>query len=137
MAKNTSEVAAAQKSKAAPKPKAPKAKPAATTGGTPMIDTTLVAQSAARMLAAGAGGAIGTSATSRPSESAGFKQLKASLQKPTGGNSFAGSLLGGHSTAKKLGNAGNGPAAGPQVGRGQTFGADVNRSSVPRRTGGG
>ena len=63
-------------------------------------------------------------------ESATFKQLKQGLNKPAGG---VGSLLGAPAGQKKS----NLPFAGPRQNfRNQTFGADVNRSGVPRRTGG-
>jgi hypothetical protein len=65
-------------------------------------------------------------------ESASFKNLKDSLNKPTSGG--LGGNFGGIGAQKKSGQNFGG---GKQVGRNQTFGADVNRAGVPRRTGGG
>jgi hypothetical protein len=58
--------------------------------------------------------------------------MKAGLNKPTAAGT--GGLLGNLPGYKKS-NSSFGP--GNQVGRNQTFGADVNRTGVPRRTGGG
>jgi hypothetical protein len=113
---------------------------------TPLIDTSLAAQAAARMLLSRAttGGAVAQpqAAEANPQgaqgetpekrETSTFKQLKNSLNKPTSGS--LGSVLGGGMSGKK-GNTGFG-SGNRQVGRNQTFGADVNRSGVPRRTGG-
>jgi hypothetical protein len=116
--------------------------------GVPLIDTDLAASTAAKMLvsraASGAqratSGAAASAASSSPSEAeepgekretSTFKQLKQNLTKPQGGG--LGSVLGGPVAGKK----GNTPIGGnQQVARNQTFGADVNRSGVPRRTGG-
>ena len=96
----------------------------------PQIDTILAAQSAANrvvqreMLAGGTG-------SGEKHESSSFKQLKANLNKPTlhGPSSFLTSTA-----PQKKSNL---PFAGrKQVGHNQTFGADVNRTGVPRRTGG-
>ncbi len=117
---------------------APKAgkKPAAAqpnTGGLPQIDTNLAASAAAKALAAGIGTTSATPTGAASQESAGFKQMKAGLNKPAFGGA-AGNLLGNMGNAKKS----NQPFGGnKQVGRNQTFGADVNRSGVPRRTSGG
>jgi len=63
-------------------------------------------------------------------ESASFKQLKEGLNKPA---SSVGNLLGAPAGQKKS----NLPFGGQkQSFRNQTFGADVNRTGVPRRTGG-
>jgi membrane protein involved in colicin uptake len=128
------------------KKKAP-GKPAAagTPSAFPLIDTSLAAEAAARMLRSRA--TSGTPAPQSPSadasaenaqgdapdkrETSTFKQLKNSLNKPAGG---LGNVLGGGTSGKK-GNTGFG-GGNRQVGRNQTFGADVNRSGVPRRTGG-
>lgn len=118
---------------AARKPAAKKAPPAAkksarpATGAAPLIDTSLAAAAAAKMVAnrdllTGAG---------EKRESGSFKQLKESLTKPatTGPASFL------QSTAPQ--KKSNLPFGGRnQVGHNQTFGADVNRAGVPRRTGG-
>ncbi len=99
-------------------------------GGLPQIDTNLAAQSAANMVAhRDALQAVSDSGDKR--ESSAFKQLKANLNKPSvqGPASFL------QSTApQKKGNLPFGSRK--QVGHNQTFGADVNRTGVPRRTGG-
>jgi hypothetical protein len=105
---------------------------------TPMIDTDLAAQTAAAMVANRA--AIGTSqpAGSQKQESSSFKSLKESLNKPSAGG--LGGILGTGTGNKKFSPGFGGPKqGGPGAGggRNQTFGADVNRSGVPRRTGGG
>jgi len=92
------------------------------------FDTTLAASAAAKMVAQGAAPAA---ATGHHPESAAFKKLKQSLNKPStqGISNFIQSTA----PAKKGGQP---FAAQNQMKRGQTFGADVNRSGVPRRTGG-
>jgi hypothetical protein len=114
----------------------PAQKPA--TAGAPIIDTRLAAAAAASMVAhrdPSAGGAPANGAASDQSdsgrqESASFKQLKQGLNKPA---ASVGNLLGTPPGQKKS----NLPFGGPkQSFRNQTFGADVNRSGVPRRTGG-
>ena len=153
MAKKSSEktdaakksAAPAKKSAAAAKGKAPAAgakKQASSTGGgapqTPMIDTSLAASTAAAMIlnraVTGGGGGTPQAGANQPAkkESASFKNLKDSLNKPTAGG--LGGNFGGIGAQKKSGQNFGG---GKQVGRNQTFGADVNRAGVPRRTGGG
>jgi hypothetical protein len=151
MAKKSTEKTGAAKKTAAPakkpapaaKGKAPAAgakKQAGGTGGgspqTPMIDTNLAASNAAAMIlnraATGGGNAQGGAAQPAKKESASFKNLKDSLNKPAGGG--LGGNFGGIGAQKKTGQNFGG---GKQVGRNQTFGADVNRAGVPRRTGGG
>jgi hypothetical protein len=128
------------------------AKPAGSPSGVPLIDTSLAAETAAKFVmnrallgnAAPAGGA-GPAQPAEPAEDAQaapegaekretstFKQLKAGLNKPAAGG--LGGLLGNASVGKK----GNTPFGGgnQQVGRNQTFGGDITRSGVPRRTGG-
>ena len=134
---------------AATKKKAP-AKPSA--GGTstpasmPLIDTSLAAETAAKfvvnraMLGNAGSGATARSPQDQPDnsepeekrESSAFKQLKAGLNKTS--VQGPGGILGGAGQNKKS----NTPFGGgnQQTGRNQTFGADVNRSGVPRRTGG-
>jgi hypothetical protein len=68
-----------------------------------------------------------------PAESSNFRQLKESLSKPH--SQTMGNLL------DKISSTGQKKSAlpfggGKQVGHNQTFGADVNRRNVPRRTGG-
>jgi hypothetical protein len=125
MAKTKKSTASSSKSKKS----APAGKPQ--TSAAPLIDTSLAASTAARMIAARNGLTGNAAPAEKPHESGTFKQLKEGLAKPS--PALGGSL---------------GPIAGPnksnlphtfakQVGRNQTFGADVNRAGVPRRTGGG
>ncbi len=132
-AKKTETTTAAAKSETAPKKKTAKSKPAAASQA-PMINTSLAAESAAKMVGAGFASAAGApSATGEQKESASFKHLKDSINKPS--SNVMSNLLdktGGLNQKKS-----NLPfTGGKQVGRNQTFGADVNRSGVPRRTGG-
>jgi hypothetical protein len=127
-AEPTKETAA--KDSAAKKPAAKKAtpkKPAPITiGQSPLIDTSLAASAAARMLAAGfPSKADGGKARQ---ESSMFKQLKAGLNKP-------------HSAAmsnvldkSNIHDATKQHQFSKQVGHNQTFGTDATRSGVPRRT---
>ena len=95
-----------------------------------IVDTNLAAAAAAAMVGNKAGGASGQGGAPRK-ESAGFKQMKAGLNKPA--SSVMGNLLDNTGGQKKT----NQPFTGfKQVGRNQTFGADVNRTGVPRRTSG-
>jgi hypothetical protein len=117
------------------KPAKSKSPPAAPAGGPPLIDTNLAAASAAKFVAAKVAaptsGATTSSAPTAPKESSAFKNLKESLAKPASA-AMANFLdkTGGPSQKKQ-----NLPLhGGKQVGRNQTFGADVNRAGVPRRT---
>ncbi len=98
-----------------------------------MVDTNLAAQSAAKRLAAGFSSGIAGGAPVAPS--AAFKHMKESVNKPH--------IAGLDSILDKTAPAGPGKTNQPshnfsnQTGRNQTFGADVNRTGVPRRTGGG
>ena len=147
-----SKPAATTKSAAAAKPAATKKKASPASSGSggggsavPLIDTDLAAQAAARMLISRA--TSGAAPSPQPAdraaegeqpdagekrESSTFKQLKNSMNKPASGG--LGGILGGGPAGKK-GNTGFG-GGNQQVGRNQTFGADVNRAGVPRRTGG-
>jgi hypothetical protein len=120
-AQKTSAAPAAKKAaKSAPKVSAP----------APQIDTALAAQSAASMVA-NRDRLGGGSGSGDRQESSSFKQLKANLNKPAlhGPASFLTSTA-----PQKKSNL---PFTGrKQVGHNQTFGADVNRTGVPRRTGG-
>jgi hypothetical protein len=126
---------AAKKPAAAAVPeKKPAAKPAASAAasGSPVIDTSLAANAAAAMIAGKVSGTGGKPAGSQPQkkESAAFKQLKAGLNKPS-----AGSLGGAFGVAGQQKKNVTQQHGGPrQVGHNQTFGADVTRSGVPRRT---
>ena len=124
--------APAKKAASAPAPKAKKAaKPSAPSTDVPLIDTSLAAQAAAKMVVnrdmLGSGKPSG-----EKKESGSFKQLKESLLKPA--VQGPGGLLSPIGQQKK---ANTGFGGRNQVGHNQTFGADVNRSGVPRRTSGG
>jgi hypothetical protein len=87
------------------------------------------------MIANKAGGAAGgAGGANKPpqqkKESAAFKHLKAGLNKPA-----AGALGGAFGVAgKQQKKAAQNYGGGKQVGHNQTFGSDVNRAGVPRRT---
>jgi len=123
------------KKKAESAPKAPAKKEAAkkpaaqqTHGDLPSINTSAAASAAAAMI--GNKVSLAGGGMARP-ESSAFKQMKEGLNNHSAG---MGNMLPQAGTAKKS----NQPfAAGKQVGHNQTFGADVNRTGVPRRTGGG
>jgi hypothetical protein len=97
--------------------------------GMPTLDTSLAAQTAARMVARR--DMLENARTPEgQTESSAFKQLKENINKPAHGPS---SFLQNTAPQKKS----NQPYGGPnQVGKNQTFGADVNRTGIPRRTGG-
>jgi hypothetical protein len=101
--------------------------------GSPLVDTNLAAEAAAKRVAAGLGPV--KSASNLPmSQSASFKAMKEHLAKP----SIAGLSGVLDKTAGPSQRQSNAPFhGGKQTGRNQTFGADVNRTGVPRRTGGG
>ena len=96
----------------------------------PLIDTSLAAEAAAKMVANRDPHAKPEAPEKREGSSL-IKQLKQSLHKPM--PQGPGGLLSNLHPGKKP----NLPFGGRnQVGHNQTFGADVNRSGVPRRTGG-
>jgi hypothetical protein len=106
--------------------------------GVPLIDTSLAASAAAKMVLNRAVGGAGAPVASGDAEAAGdkretstFKQLKQGLSK--GGSQGIGGLLGGVQGGKKVTQTFAGPN---QVRRNQTFGADASRTNIPRRTGG-
>jgi hypothetical protein len=102
-----------------------------TTGTTAsLIDTSLAAQSAAKLLVAKSHGT--GQQTSAKTESDSFKNLKDSVNKPH--LQGMDNLL--NSTGLPAAKRSNTPFGHKQVGHNQTFGADVNRTGVPRRTGG-
>ena len=119
--------------KTAPKKAAAKsaaAKPAPI--GTPMIDTNFAAQTAARMIGAKVTNAAPSGEGKK--ETSAFRQLRDSMTK--GHSSSINSVL--NSTMPQSAKKSEMPfRGGKQVGRNQTFGADVSKNSVPRRTGGG
>lgn len=129
--------AASAKAAAGAKQPAKAGKPAAAPQS-PLIDTGLAAQTAAAMVAnrlASTGGS--STPPAQEQESSAFRDFKKGLNKPSAG-SFGG-ILGAGSGQKKFGSGFGGPkqsGPGGPGGRNQTFGADVNRSGVPRRTGG-
>jgi hypothetical protein len=103
-----------------------KAPAKATPAGMPMVDTDLAAQSAARMLLSKP--ASSTLPTMPRKESGAFKNLKDSVNKPNLG-----------ALDQVMGSVGPQRSNLPhhrdqQKGHNQTFGADVNRAGVPRRT---
>ena len=110
--------------------KEPAKKSAAPVANEFMINTSNAASAAAALV--GNKFSVGASSSSAPRpESSAFKAMKQNLANPSAG---MGNMLPQASTAKKS----NQPfASGKQVGHNQTFGADVNRAGVPRRTGGG
>jgi hypothetical protein len=124
------ETAAKTPAKKAPAKKTAAKKQAAAPAAAPMVDTTLAAQNAAKLLAAGLPRKSATGTGSKPN-SALFKNLKEGLAKPhlTG---LDGILDKSAPTDAKRSNVPFGGAK--QVGHNQTFGADVTRSGVPRRT---
>ena len=118
----------AKKKSDSPSQKKSTSKPAVPTSS-PLIDTTRAANTAAAMVA-GKVAPLPSSAAPKK-ESAAFKQLKAGLNKPSP------SALGGAFAVPNQKKKSNLPfGGGKQVGHNQTFGADVTRSGVPRRTAG-
>jgi hypothetical protein len=115
---------------------APAKKPAAAAGtvpasAAPVIDTSLAANAAAAMIASKVAQGAPAASSGQPAkkESGAFKQLKAGLNKPAAAP--LGGAFGVPQTSKKSPLPFGG---GKQVGHNQTFGADVNRTGVPRRT---
>jgi len=127
---------AAAKAAAAKKPAVKKAIAKAAKGpgaapSSPLIDTSLAAQNAAKLVAQRDALGEPREGEQRQPESSAFKQLKENLNKPH--SQAPASFLQKTAPHKKM----NLPFGSlNQVGKGQTFGADVNRSGVPRRTGG-
>lgn len=114
------------------KKKATKTK-SAEPAGQPLVDTNLAAQAAARRVVAGLAPAS-TTGNAPMTQSTSFKNFKDSLSKPAT-NAMASMLDKTAGAGQKKTNT---PFhGGKQLGRNQTFGADVNRTGVPRRTGGG
>ena len=120
--KSESKASAPKKKSAAKKPQQ--------ASGPPIIDTALAASNAAMMIGnKGAGSGAGNAPPRK--ESAAFKQLKEGLARPH--SQVVGNLLDSTAGQKKS----NLPFGGmKQVGRNQTYGADVTRSGVPRRNAG-
>ncbi len=103
----------------------------------PLIDTAKAAQTAAAMIASGKSSMATAGTASTPdgskAESSAFRQLKESMNKPH--SAALGSVLDKTAMSGQKKSAAPFPG-GKQVGHNQTFGADVSRRSVPRRTGG-
>jgi hypothetical protein len=98
-----------------------------------MVDTDLAAQAAAQMLAAGLGRREQNQSEEEKREGSLIRQLKADLNK--GHAQTVSSVLdkGAPQGSRKPSDL---PFGQKQVGRNQTYGADVTRSGVPRRTSG-
>jgi hypothetical protein len=122
---------AAAKKAAAPASAKKAAKPGAGSAA-PLIDTNLAAQAAATMVFNRDRLGANKAPTGEKKESGSFKQMKESLLKPA--VQGPGGLLTNPNPQKK---SNQGFGGRNQVGHNQTFGADVNRAGVPRRTGGG
>ena len=120
--------AAPAKKAAAPAAPAKKSTAAAATAGAPLIDTSLAANAAAAIVGSKLAGNANAQAGNKK-ESGAFKQLKAGLNKPA--NSSLGGAFSVPQQSKKSPTTFGGSK---QVGHNQTFGADVNRAGVPRRT---
>lgn len=130
-AKSTAKPAAKKTAKnKAPAKSARTSKPAAPTAAG-VIDTDLAAQSAARMLLARAAGGHAP-ATTPHAESSTFKHLKEQISKPKGALNNLLQSTGGQSAVP----GSHLPHSRGPAGRGQTHGADVSRTGVPRRTNG-
>ena len=124
-----------------PKKAAPKAKPAAKAAkpvakaaapAVPMVNTSLAAETAARMIGAKASGFNSVSSGPKKETSA-FKQMKQGFTKPHAAG--IGNML--NSTISPAAKKSNQPFnADKQVGHNQTMGTEATRTSVPRRTGG-
>jgi hypothetical protein len=111
--------------------KKPERKPPAASAGSPLIDPASSAAAAAALV--GHKVAAPASAAGPKTESSSFRNLKDSLTKPH--SQTIGGVLNkiAPSSQKWIGGPTQG---GKQVGHNQTFGADVARKSVPRRTAG-
>ena len=99
----------------------------------PMVDTSLAAQTAAAMLGAGLGRRDQNQTAEDKREGSLIRQLKADLNK---GHSQTVSNVLDKGAPQGTKKAGGQPFGQKQVGRNQTYGADVTRSGVPRRTSG-
>ncbi len=124
-----------------PKKAAPKAKPAAKAAkpvakaaapAVPTVNTSLAAETAARMIGAKASGFNSVSSGPKKETSA-FKQMKQGFAKPHAAG--IGNML--NSTISPAAKKSNQPFnTEKQVGHNQTMGTEATRTSVPRRTGG-
>lgn len=133
MAKKKTDTPTAGSAKKTPKKAAAKSagKPAAQPAPPPpLVDTSLAAEAAARMLLARA---KSEPADEQKKGGSLIEQLKADLNRPHS-TTVANLLDKSAGPANKRPNLPTGPLN--QRGHNQTFGADVNRVNVPRRTGG-
>jgi hypothetical protein len=127
-AKKSDESKPAAEKKQAKKTAAKKSAAPAQPAGMPMIDTGAAAATAASMIRH----KVSTeNLRGAKKSSAGFQAMKDSLNKSP--STIVGGMLGG--AGDKKNQQGHGGFA-KQVGHNQTFGADVSRASVPRRTAG-
>jgi hypothetical protein len=101
--------------------------------GVPMVDTSLAAAAAARMLTAGRGRRDQGQAEEEKREGSLIKQLKADLNK--GAAQSVSNILDKGAPQGQRKPAGL-PFGRKQVGHHQTHGPDITRSGVPRRTSG-
>ena len=132
-AAKTSEAKTEAKAAASSSSKSTKSTRSAAPAALPMVDTSLAAQTAAQMLAAGLGRREQQPADEDKREGSLIRQLKADLNK--GHAQVVSNVLdkGAPQGGKRSSDL---PFGQKQVGRNQTFGADVTRSGVPRRTSG-
>ena len=106
-----------------------------TSSAMPMVDTDLAAQAAAQMLAAGLGRRDQNAQSDEDKrEGSLIRQLKADLNK--GHAQTVSNVLDKGAPQGTKRSGADLPFGQKQVGRNQTFGADVTRSGVPRRTSG-
>ena len=131
MAKKKSESGSGESKPAAKKAPATKAAPKpAATGGTQMVDTSLVAQNAAKLLVAGLKKPSASGSGTAP-QSKLFQQIKTGQ---SSASAIGGILDKGSSHTSKP----NQPMhCGNIKGHKQTFGSDASKAFVPRRTSGG
>jgi hypothetical protein len=101
--------------------------------GAPSIDTTAAVETAAALISKKV--PTGIAEQSPRKESHAFKQLKEGLN-PTGGGAIGNVLDKTGGSSGKRSSVPFGHEGNRQVGHNQTFGADVNRAGLPRRTGG-
>jgi hypothetical protein len=112
-------------------PKSGKQTKSAGSPSAPLIDTSLIAQAAAKMVAKRDALTEARSPVGEKRESGSFKQLKENLLKPP--VQGPGGVLQPAAAQKRFNSS---VGARNQVGHNQTFGADVARTGVPRRTSG-
>ena len=132
MAKNKSEASKPTKSAKTTGSKKPATKPAPPVGES-LVDTNLAAQSAARQLVAGLKKAT-PSPQGTPQGAAPNSKLFEQIKSGQSNSSIMGGVLDKSGSNQ---NKSNVPFGGKnQKGHNQTFGANVSKTSVPRRTAG-